>query len=81
MKTFNDEIFVVGFDEEIAAIEKSMRRAWKRDRSNIWPSHLDSPRFIPGDVYGIAIEPGMIHDTYYVVNANTIASHFVLGEN
>ncbi len=63
---------IVGTAAEIKAVEKSMRRAWRTDKSAIWPSHSDAPRFTPWKIYGIALEPGDRHTTYYVVNADTI---------
>lgn len=74
MKTIwlNGNYSIIGQAEEIRAVEKSMRRAWLDDSSNIWPSHSDSPKFRDGDVYGIAIECGEDHDTYYIMSAATI---------
>lgn len=65
-------VAVIGEAAEIKAYEKSMRRAWQRDASNIWPSHLDHPHYNPSRLYGIVIEEGERHDTYYVATANTL---------
>ena len=62
----------IGEAPEIKAIEKAMRRAWKRDVSSLWPSHLDAPRYRDGGMYGIAVEHGDRHDTYYIRNADSI---------
>ena len=69
MKTMYN--LIVGEADEIRAVEKSMRRAWENGRSNLWPSHLGRPRYRAGRVYGISIERGDYHDTYYVVTADT----------
>lgn len=68
----NAFILAIGNADEIKAYEKSMRRAWKHDISNIWPSHLNCPEYNPSRLYGIIIEEGERHDTYYVATANTL---------
>lgn len=65
-------ILTVGEAADIRAIEKSMRRAWEDGRSRICPSHLDRPRFNSERVYGIIVENGRFHDTYYIVTADTM---------
>lgn len=74
MKIVNSEysIIAIGTPEVIKPIEKSMRRAWRADKSAIWPSHLGSPRYNPGRIYGIGIEHGDLHDTYYILSADTV---------
>ena len=67
-----DKFIFIGPAAEVRAIEKSMRRAWRKDRSGIWPSHCDAPILKPGRVYGIAVEPGERHDTYYICGADTV---------
>lgn len=68
-----DYLLFAGEADEVKAVEKSLRRAWRRDASNIWPSHCESPRFVEGRVYGIAVEKGLHHDTYYVLSASNAA--------
>ncbi len=63
---------IIGTSDEIESIEKSMRRAWKEDRSNAWPSHLDNPKFNPSRIYGIIIAPEERHDVYYILNGDGI---------
>ena len=63
---------IIGTSDEIKSIEKSMRRAWKEDRSNVWPSHLDNPKFNPSRIYGIIIAPEERHDVYYILNGDGI---------
>lgn len=67
----------VGEAAEIMAVEKSMRRAWRRDRSNIWPSHCDAPVLRDGRMYGICVQPGQYHDTYLICNADTIVRSMI----
>lgn len=63
---------IIGTSDEIKSIEKSMHRAWKEDRSNVWPSHLDDPKFNPSRIYGITITPEERHDVYYILNGDGI---------
>ena len=63
---------IVGTVEEIRAVRKSMFRAWREDRSDIWPSHLDEPIFRPFGVYGIGIYREEHHDVFYILNSDTI---------
>lgn len=63
---------IIGTSDEIKSIEKSMRRAWKEDRSNVWPSHLDDPKFNPSRIYGIIITSEERHDVYYILNGDGI---------
>ena len=63
---------IIGTSDEIKSIEKSMHRAWKENRSNVWPSHLDDPKFNPSRIYGIIITPEERHDVYYILNGDGI---------
>lgn len=65
-------VMIIGTSDEIKSIEKSMRRAWKKDRSNVWPSHLDDPKFNPSRIYGIIITQEERHDVYYILNGDGI---------
>lgn len=79
MKLINNSnatgMFVIGTAQEIKSIEKSMRRAWREDRSNIWPSHLDKPLYNDDKLYGLMIDwDNDLHPVYYVANEHTVAN-------
>lgn len=63
---------IIGTSDEIKSIEKSMFRAWKEDRSNVWPSHRSVPKFNPSRIYGIIITTGERHDVYYILSGDGI---------
>ena len=76
MKTFrensNGAELVIGTADEIKSFEKSMRRAWLKDKSNVWPSHLDKPKYNSTKIYGIGVEREERHSIYYILSADTI---------
>lgn len=63
---------IIGTAEEINAVWKSMYRAWRTDRSAVWPSHLSEPVFKPWGIYGIGVYREDLHDVFYVLNSDTI---------
>ena len=90
MKIYYDNIedntLIIGTDEEIKAIEKSIRRASKSNRTNIYPAFCDSPIYRFGGIYGLLIEwdrlisePSSMYKTaYYIVNSDTICKELLL---
>jgi len=92
MKIYYDKVenntLIVGREDEIKSIEKSIRRASKANKTNIYPAFCDSPIYRCGGVYGLLIEwdrliseqSSMYKTTYYIVNSDTIIKELLLRE-
>lgn len=81
-----DNTLIIGTNEEIKPIEKSIRRASKANKTYIYPAFCESPIYRCGGIYGILIEwdrliseqSSMYKTTYYIVNSDTICKELLL---
>lgn len=64
-------ILCIGYGTEIIPIWKSIKRAWLKDKIDLWPSHIDCPKANNYDVYGLILDD-QGHPTMYFANASTL---------
>lgn len=72
------ELVVFGRAQEIKRIERTMRNAWLKDKSDIWPRFLDRYEYKhPTDFYGIMItRKDGEHETFEVVGGQEVLWFF-----